>query len=74
VGPTQSPVYWIPGFLPCVKWPGREVDHAPSSSSDIKNEWSYTSAPPVCLQGVDRDSYTRYISGTYVDRFTQFLV
>lgn len=24
----------------------------------LKNEWSYTSAPPICLYGVDRDSIT----------------
>jgi hypothetical protein len=28
-----------------VKWPGREADHS-CSSAEVKNEWSYTSAPP----------------------------
>jgi hypothetical protein len=24
----------------------------------VRNEWSYTSTPPICLQGVDGDTYT----------------
>jgi hypothetical protein len=28
-----------------VKWPGREVNHSPSSSAEVKNVWSYTSLP-----------------------------
>jgi hypothetical protein len=26
---------------------GREVDHSPPSSPELKNEWSYTSTPPI---------------------------
>jgi hypothetical protein len=29
-----------------VKWPGREADHTPQSSIQVKNEWSYTYNPP----------------------------
>jgi hypothetical protein len=28
-----------------VKLPGREADHSPLSSAEVKNEWSYTSTP-----------------------------
>jgi hypothetical protein len=28
-----------------VKQPGRETDHSPPSSAEVKNVWSYTSAP-----------------------------
>ena len=35
---------------------GRETDHAPSYSADLKNEWSYTSTP-ICLRGMLRDSF-----------------
>ena len=28
---------------------GHESDHSPPSSNKFKNEWSYTSAPPICL-------------------------
>jgi hypothetical protein len=37
LGPTQLPIQWVPGAL-ClgVKWPGREADHSPPSSAEIK--------------------------------------
>jgi hypothetical protein len=44
--------------LPGVKRPERDVDHAPPSSAQATNEWSYTSAPPICLHGVVRDIFT----------------
>jgi len=35
---------WLLGALsPRMKWPGREADHSPPSSDEIKNAWSYTS-------------------------------
>jgi hypothetical protein len=37
-GTTQSPIQWVPG----VKRPGRETDHSPPSSTEIKNAWSYS--------------------------------
>jgi hypothetical protein len=51
LGPTQPPIQWIPGALsPGVKRPGREADHWPLSSADVKKMWIYTSAPPYpCL-------------------------
>jgi hypothetical protein len=30
-----------------VKRPGRGADHPPPSSAEVKNEWSYTSTPPL---------------------------
>jgi hypothetical protein len=38
--------------------PGREVDRPPQSSAEVKNEWSYSSTPPICFHGVDRDNFT----------------
>jgi hypothetical protein len=35
---------------------GREVNHTPPSSTKVKNEWSYTSIPSVCLRGIDREN------------------
>jgi hypothetical protein len=53
LGPTQPPVQWVPGALSRgVKRPGREADHSPPSSAEVKNAWSYTSTPPICLYGV----------------------
>jgi hypothetical protein len=31
---------------------GREADHSPQSSAEVKNAWSYTSTPPIRLHGV----------------------
>jgi hypothetical protein len=41
--------------------PGREVDPSPPSSVAVKNEWSYTSAPSVCLLSMDRDNFYIYL-------------
>jgi hypothetical protein len=41
---TQHPIQWVPGTLSLwVKRPGREADHSPPSSAEVKNAWSYTS-------------------------------
>jgi hypothetical protein len=37
--PTHPPIQWVPGALSLeVKRPGRETDHSPSSSDDVKNQ------------------------------------
>jgi hypothetical protein len=36
---------------PGVKWPGREADHSPPSSTEVKNAWSYNSTSRICLHG-----------------------
>jgi hypothetical protein len=35
-----------------VKRPGREADHSPPSSAEVKNPCSYISTPPIRLHGV----------------------
>jgi hypothetical protein len=46
LGPIQPPVQWIPGALSLgVKRPGREADHSPPYSSDVKNAWSIHPLP-----------------------------
>ena len=59
LGPTQPPIQWIPAFLRGGGWggqkrPTREVDRSLASNAQVKNEWCYIAAPPVCLLGVDR--------------------
>ena len=39
-------------------WPERDVSHSFTSNAEFKNEWSYTSTPPVCLHGLDRDNFS----------------
>jgi hypothetical protein len=34
------------------------ADSSPPSIAEIKNEWRYTSASPVWLPGIDKDSFT----------------
>ena len=41
-----------------IKRPGREVDHSPPSSADVKNVWSSTSAPTICLHSANRECFT----------------
>jgi hypothetical protein len=37
LGPTQPPIQWIPGVLSLgVKRPGREADHSPPPSAEVK--------------------------------------
>jgi len=38
--------------------PGCEADISPLCNAEGKNEWSYTSTPPLCLQGMDRENFT----------------
>jgi hypothetical protein len=46
LGFTKSPVQWVPGALfPGLKRPGREADHSPPTSAEVKNMWIYTSIP-----------------------------
>jgi hypothetical protein len=48
--PTQPPVQLVPGFLFLgVKRPGREADHSPPSSAEVRSAWSYTSTPQYVL-------------------------
>ena len=51
------------GSFPGVERPGRDVDHPPPSSAEVKNEWSYTSSLQIYLNGVDRDNL--YLQVTY---------
>jgi hypothetical protein len=35
--PTHPPNEWVPGPLsPEIKWPGREADHSPPFSAEVK--------------------------------------
>jgi hypothetical protein len=48
LGPTHPPIQWVPE----VKWSGREADHSPSPSAEVKNVWSCTSIPPIRVHDV----------------------
>ena len=36
LGPTPPPIQWVPGLSRGVKRPGRDVDHPPTSSAEVK--------------------------------------
>ena len=61
-GPPSLLINGYRGYFPGIKRPGRDYRHSPPSSVEIKNDWSYTSTPSVCLNGVDRGC-------TYLCRF-----
>jgi hypothetical protein len=45
--PTQPHFHWVLGALSLgVKRPGREADHSPPTSAEVKKTWIYTSTPP----------------------------
>jgi hypothetical protein len=47
LGPTQPPIEWVLRTLsPGVKRLGREADHSPPTSAEVKNMWICTSTPP----------------------------
>jgi hypothetical protein len=45
-GPPSLPSNGYRGFFPLGKAAGREADHSPPSSAEVKNAWSYTSDRP----------------------------
>jgi hypothetical protein len=47
---VEPPVQSVLGLFP-----GRELNHLPSCIAQVKNEWSHTTAPPVCFRGVHID-------------------
>jgi hypothetical protein len=58
LAPTKPYIQWVPWFLPRGKVIGTSSCHSPPSSVEVKNWWSYTSDPSICLHGVDRDEFT----------------
>jgi hypothetical protein len=76
LGPTQPHIHWVPGTLSLgVKQPGREADHLPPSSTEVKNAWNYTSTPPIRLHGVvlslkkNRDNFTFTLTYSHQQEF-----
>jgi hypothetical protein len=48
--PTQPPVQSVSGSCsPEIKRPGREADHSPPTSTEVKNTWIYTSTFPYAV-------------------------
>ena len=43
--------------VPWEKRPGRDADHSPASSTELKNEWSHTTAFPIRLLDVKTENF-----------------
>jgi hypothetical protein len=56
-GPSHPTIQGIPGFFPGVKQPGREADHSLPSSTEMRNEWSYTATPTTRIQRVAGNNF-----------------
>jgi len=52
--------------LPQREWGIKLTSSAPSV--EVKNEWSYSSSPPICLHGTERDSFT-FTSVAYGEKY-----
>ena len=61
-GPPSPKFSWFCLSFSEVKRPGHDVNHSPLSSNEVKNEWSYTSTPPVHLHGEIRDNFTFFLT------------
>jgi hypothetical protein len=56
LGTTQPCVQWILGFFPGSKVAECEVNDSTTFSAEVKKVWSYTSAPSMCLHGMDMEN------------------
>ena len=46
--------YWMDTKVPILNGWGVRLN-IPPSSTKVKNEWSYTSTPLLCLRGIERE-------------------
>ena len=46
-------------------WPECAVDSSRQSGAEVKNEWSYTSTPPVRRHGVEREGLNFAVNGMH---------
>jgi hypothetical protein len=62
VGLTTPPIRWIPSVLSLGgKVAEASLDHSLPCIAEVKNEWSYTYTPPVCLIGADRGKFIFFV-------------
>jgi hypothetical protein len=57
---TRPHIQWVPGALSSgLKRRGRETDHSPPSSAEVKNGWAVLPLP-ICLHGMVRNDIMKY--------------
>ena len=45
-------------YFPIIMQPRRGVDNSPPTKAEVKNQWSYTSTPRICFNGMGTDNFT----------------
>jgi len=61
---------WVCGSpSPQVKWLGCEADHSTASSTEVNEEWNYTTTCPLYLDGMPRDKFTSFIGWSSVSLY-----
>jgi hypothetical protein len=66
--PNKRPTHWVFTVLSLgIMWPGREADHSPSSSAEVKNEWSYTSIPHSASRQEEQQLYL-YLTHVFLEK------
>ena len=80
LGSTQPPIQSVPGTVPTGKQSGLHVDHLPSYSTEVKNEWIYSSTPPPyppatpwCGEGQIFYFYTNKKSGININQIPRLM-
>jgi hypothetical protein len=62
LGLTQHPAEGVPRTLSIgVKQQCQGTDHSSAFRTGVKNEWSYTSTPPVCLHDMQGTLYFPFL-------------
>ena len=56
--PPPKPNQWILGSYRVNKRPNLQLNDSFPSSAEVKSEWSCSSPPPTCIQGMDSDMCT----------------
>jgi hypothetical protein len=60
--PASLPFNGYRRCFPGVKRQEHEINRSSPSSAEVKKEWSSTSAPRICLHGLDRKNFTFYLT------------
>jgi hypothetical protein len=56
--------FWDPADLLFNDYWRSKGDHSPPSTAEVKNEWSYTSVPPICRPAAYSDSFSTFTHAT----------
>jgi hypothetical protein len=67
LGPTQPPIQWVPSALSSrLKRPGREADHSPPTSAEVKENVGLCIHSPIRPHGVVHRNNFTFAHGTYL--------